>query len=96
MSDTIQIEIAYANEHSQMIKTLLVPATCTVEQAIQASNILAEFPEINLAINQVGVFGKKASLTSLVKLADRIEIYRPLKIDPKQARRKRAQSNKSK
>jgi len=61
----------------------------TVQEAIEQSNILERFPEINLAVNKVGIFGKGVKLDSLPVAGDRIEIYRPLIVDPKEARRRR-------
>ena len=89
MDESVSIEVVYASED----KTSIVPLKLTVvsiEQAIQQSNILKQFPEIDLSINKVGVFGELRSLNELINDGDRIEIYRPLKIDPKQARRDRA------
>ena len=89
MDESVSIEVVYASED----KTSIVPLKLTVvsiEQAIQQSNILEQFPEIDLSVNKVGVFGELRSLDELINDGDRIEIYRPLKIDPKQARRDRA------
>ncbi len=92
--ETINIEIAYATCDKQVLKSISVPADYTVEQAILASDILAEFPEINLAVNTIGIFSKKVTLNTHLQMGDRIEIYRPLVIDPKQARRIRAKRKK--
>ena len=94
--ETLFIEIAYASSDKQVVKSLSVPHNCNVEQAILASNILAEFPEINLTVNAIGIFSKKVTLTTPLQKGDRIEIYRPLTIDPKQARRMRAKGKKNK
>ncbi len=61
-----------------------------MEQAIRESGMLREFPEIDLARNAVGVFGERVALDSPLRDGDRVEIYRPLALDPKQARRRRA------
>jgi putative ubiquitin-RnfH superfamily antitoxin RatB of RatAB toxin-antitoxin module len=61
----------------------------TIEDAIQASQILQQFPEIDLATAQVGIFSKRAELTDRLQPRDRVEIYRSLTIDPKEARRLR-------
>lgn len=90
----ITIEIAYANCIKQMLKSISVPTSSTVEQAILASNILTEFPEINLTVNTIGIFSKKVTLNTQLQMGDRIEIYRPLVIDPKLARRIRAKDKK--
>ena len=88
------IEVAYAEPQEQHIVTLEVPIGITIETAIDRSGLLLKFPEIDFARNKVGVFSKVRNLTDLVQAGDRIEIYRPLEIDPKDARRKRAQKKR--
>ncbi|KMY86876.1 UPF0125 protein yfjF [Candidatus Paraburkholderia calva] len=61
----------------------------TVCEAIQASGVLARHPEIDLATQKVGVFGKLRPLDAALAELDRVEIYRPLKVDPKTARQRR-------
>lgn len=92
MAQTIKIEIAYAAAKNTCLIPLDVTQPCTIYEAIQQSGILTAFPEINLSSNKVGVFSVLASLDSEAKSGDRIEIYRPLLIDPKQARKQRAKS----
>jgi putative ubiquitin-RnfH superfamily antitoxin RatB of RatAB toxin-antitoxin module len=91
----IFIEIAYAMPEKQRIIELQVAPDCTIESAIQQSGLLALFPEIDLTKQQVGVFSQQRNLSDKVKEGDRIEIYRPLAVDPKQARRARAQQAQS-
>ncbi|SFE95288.1 RnfH family protein [Nitrosomonas sp. Nm166] len=88
--DILPVEVVYALPHTQVFKKLNVSVGCTVEQALTYSGILAQFPEIDLAKNKLGIFGKFAQLNTLLQPYDRIEIYRPLIIDPKDARRMRA------
>ena len=59
------------------------------------SGIEKKFNEIDLTKNQLGIFGKITSLETKLKHKDRIEIYRPLIADPKEIRRKRADSVKN-
>ena len=84
------VEVAYASGSMQALVTLKMPAGATVQDAIEASGFLHHFPDIDLAVNPVGIFGKVCSLDQRLKPADRIEIYRPLLHDPKEARRQRA------
>lgn len=86
----MQIEVAYALPQVQVLQKLNVPSGCTVEQAIRCCGILQQFPEIDLAKNKLGIFGKITQLQTVLQPHDRIEIYRPLIIDPKEARRLRA------
>lgn len=68
---------------------LTVPSGSTVAQAIAASGILAEFPDLGRGRLSVGIWGQKTSLRQVLKQHDRLEIYRPLRVDPKIARRER-------
>lgn len=94
MSDEIRVEVAYALPRQQIILPLWVASGATVAQAIEASGIMAKFPEIDLAQNKVGIFGKLTKLDSALRNHDRVEIYRPLIADPKEVRRKRAEEGK--
>lgn len=69
-----------------------VPAGATVLQTLNASGIGAEFPYLNLEVLAVGVWGRKAGPQDVVHEGDRIEVYRPLRVDPKVARRERFRS----
>ena len=95
MSQQIQIEVAYARPDQQLLLPLRVAAGSTVAQVIEASGVLAKFPEIDLAQNKVGIFGKLTKLDTVVRERDRIEIYRALTADPKEVRRKRAEEGKA-
>ena len=86
----IQVEVAYATLKAQVVRKLIVEPGTSVEQAILRSGLLEEFREIDLAINRVGIFATLARLSDKVRDGDRIEIYRPLIADPKEARRRRA------
>jgi len=88
--DEILVEVAYASPEQQVILSLRVNPSLSVEQAIKASDILSKFPEIDLNTNKVGIFGKVVKLDTPLKHLDRVEIYRPLIADPKEVRRKRA------
>lgn len=90
--NTFQIEVAYALPHTQILKKLDVSTDCTVEQAIILSGILNQFTDIDLTTNKLGIFGKRIPLDARLQPHDRIEIYRPLVIDPKDARRIRAKT----
>lgn len=89
MKSTVKIEIVYATPMEQALMGLEVLAGTTVGEAIRLSGILALYPEIDLSKNAVGIFSRKVSLDEKLRENDRIEIYRPLKIDPKEARRLR-------
>jgi putative ubiquitin-RnfH superfamily antitoxin RatB of RatAB toxin-antitoxin module len=86
----IPIEVAYAHPNKQTILKVLVPENASVKVAIQTSGILEQLPEINLDKNGIGIFGKLTTLDTSLRPQDRIEIYRTLVADPRQARRERA------
>lgn len=87
---SIDIEVAYANSDQQVIVSLRMPESTTVAQAIEASSILNRFPEIDPSDLKTGIFANLCSLDQPLRQADRVEIYRPLRHDPKEARRQRA------
>jgi len=90
-NNKIQVEVAYAKRDEQVIIPLDVDAGTTLEQAIQLSGILEQYPEIDLTKNKTGIFGKIAKADTELREMDRVEIYRPLIADPKESRRKRAE-----
>lgn len=90
----IRVEVAYARPDEQVILPLEVEAGTTVQEAIRRSGILERFPEIDLEVNKVGVFGKLSKLDAALRQGDRVEIYRPLIADPKEIRKQRAAEGK--
>ena len=85
-----KVEVVYATPEGQALYTVSMAAGATVRDAIERSGVLAAFPEIDLARNRVGIHGKLATLDTLLRDEDRVEILRPLQADPKEARRQRA------
>lgn len=57
--------------------------------ALRASGLLERHPQIDLAVQRVGVWGRVCGLETALRARDRVEVYRPLQIDPMQARRER-------
>lgn len=87
---TIDVEVAYASRDTQTVVALRVPLGTTVRGAVERSGILQKHPEIDLARNKIGVFGHLVSPNQELRRDDRVEIYRPLGIDPKVSRKRRA------
>lgn len=85
----MNIEVAYARPEKQLIVALQVNDNCTVEQAIELSGIIKQFPEIDLRHHKVGIFSRICLLNTRLHEHDRVEIYRRLALDPMQARRQR-------
>ena len=94
-ADSIDVQVAYALRERQELLSLRLPAGATVQRALEASGLLQKHPEIDLAHNKVGVFGKLTKLDATLHNGDRVEIYRPLVADPKEVRRKRADEGKA-
>lgn len=88
----VEIEVVYAAVDRQVLLAVTVPEGTGLRAAVQASGIAAHFPELNLADCPLGIFGKVVADAELrvVQVGDRIEIYRPLLVDPKEVRRLRA------
>jgi len=82
--------VAWAVPGNALLRPLQVAPGTTIGQAIEASGLMQEVPEIDLAVYPVGIYGKKKPLDTILRPLDRIEIYRPLLADPKESRRRRA------
>lgn len=94
MAERIQVEVAFAKDSEQALLAVEGEKGLTVQEAIERSGILRRFPEIDLGVNKVGVYGKVAKLDQALDAGDRVEIYLPLIADPKEARKKRAAEGK--
>ncbi len=91
----MQISVAYAEPDHQEWIELEAPEGTTAEEAVRMSGILEKFPHLSLEGKRLGVFGKPVKNDRVLREGDRVEIYRPLRADPKQARtRKRKQAGK--
>ena len=94
MPNEILIEVAYALPKKQLIISIKVKLGTTAEEDIKTSGIIKKFPEIDLNVNQIGIFGKLSQKDHVLRERDRVEIYRPLIADPKEIRRQRAAEGK--
>ncbi|MEJ2041715.1 MAG: RnfH family protein [Reinekea sp.] len=88
----IKVEVAYATPEKQLIIELDVESGITMLEAALQSGIDKEFPGLNVAETPMGLFGRKVAKPDkeILRDGDRVELYRPLLIDPKQARMNRA------
>ena len=91
----LRAEVVYALKDIAHRVEVEVPAGSSIEFAIRESGILGSCTEIDLQHNRVGVFGELRELSESVNSGDRIEIYRPLLADPKDARRRRARQGRN-
>jgi putative ubiquitin-RnfH superfamily antitoxin RatB of RatAB toxin-antitoxin module len=87
---TIKVEVVFALPERQVLAEVLIAAGATVADAIEASGIEAQFPGVALDRLEAGVWGRVVSRDTTLRSGDRVEIYRPLAIDPKEARRQLA------
>lgn len=79
----MQVSVAYAEPGQKLWLSVEVPEGSTVQQAIDSSGVLKRFPDLNLKKNRIGIFGKITKLTAPLEAGDRVEIYRPITVDPK-------------
>jgi len=87
----MRVEVVYAaSADEQSVVAVELAVGATVENAIRASGLLLRYPEIDLTQNAVGIFGERVTLDRVVEDSERVEIYRPLVADPREARRRRA------
>ena len=72
------VGVAYAKPNLQIWKHVEVPEGTTAVQAIDRAGLLAQFPEIDLAVMKVGIFGQICPADRVLNEGDRVEIYRPI------------------
>ncbi|MHA6203284.1 RnfH family protein [Dyella soli] len=90
MPDQVTVEVVYAEASRQVVRRVTLAAGSTVLQAVEASGIEAAVAGLVIDPAQLGIFSRKAVPGHIVEEGDRVEIYRPLTLDPKDARRRRA------
>ncbi|HEX7339550.1 MAG TPA: RnfH family protein [Rhodanobacteraceae bacterium] len=93
VEDGIDIEVVYARTGHVWSCRLHVPAGTTVLAAVERSRLAFELPEVHVDADCLGVFGRRVRPDHLLRDGDRVEIYRPLTLDPMEARRRRASRN---
>jgi putative ubiquitin-RnfH superfamily antitoxin RatB of RatAB toxin-antitoxin module len=86
---TLRVSVVYLRPGLHFERTVLLPAPATLGAAIEASRIRSQVAELAGCDLEVGVFGQRRTLADRLHDGDRVEIYRPLSIDPKEARRMR-------
>jgi len=90
VSAVLKIELACPRGLDVDLIPLEVPEGTTVGEAIELSGISTRYPDLFPATGAMGIYGKLCTEDRVLKAGDRIEIYRPLRADPKEARRNRA------
>ena len=90
----IPVEVSYAKPEEQLILRLEVPEGTTALQAIELSDIVQRFPEIDMNNLKLGIFGKLKKPEQVLAPGDRVEIYRKLIANPREVRKQRAAQGK--
>lgn len=89
--DAIHVSVVCAAPDRVFLREVDLPQGANVQDAIEACGFRQAWPEVPVSAERLGIFARKADFSTVLNEGDRVEIYRPLKIDPKEARRKRAQ-----
>lgn len=84
----MKASVVYAKAGKQVWLNIEVPEGATVQQALDKSGILKQFPEIDLTQQKVGIYGKAVALDAVIEEGARVEIYRPITVDPKTVKRR--------
>lgn len=90
--DRLSVEVAHAEPLRQFLRGVDLAGDATVREAVLASGLLETFPQLDLHRLRVGVWNRIASLDTPLRDGDRVEVYRPLQVDPKAVRRERAET----
>ena len=86
----LHVQVCYATAARELFRDVVVDAGTTIGEAIAQSGLLDVLPGVDLVTHPVGLYSRKKPLDTVLHDHDRIEIYRPLVADPKDARRRRA------
>ena len=90
----IAVEVVYALPDEQRVVGLEVTPGTTAARAVRLSGLPERYPDVDFEAAQIGIHGRVVQADTVLNDGDRIEIYRPLIADPKQARRRRALSRR--
>ena len=91
----LEVEVIYALPDEQHQVTLQVAPGTTVREVLMQATTQSEFPELDVTSCPVGVFGREVESGFVVAAGDRVEVYRPLAMDPREARRRAAEQGKT-
>lgn len=88
------VEVVYALADEQVLHSVTLPRGSTIQNALERSGIIRRFPGVDFNTCKVGVFGSVRPRDTALSAGDRVEIYRPLLVDPKDARHARVRRGK--
>lgn len=94
LAEPIRVTVVYARPQRQWSQPVQLPSGATVQMAVERSGLLKAIPDLRLETIEVGIFHRRCGLDALLRDGDRVEIYRPIQLDPKDARRLRAARSK--
>jgi putative ubiquitin-RnfH superfamily antitoxin RatB of RatAB toxin-antitoxin module len=91
---TVNVQVCYASDREEILRDLVVAEGTTIQEAIMQSGVLRDGAEVDLSVCHVGIYGKLKTMDTVLRERDRIEIYRPLIADPKDARHRRVKAER--
>jgi putative ubiquitin-RnfH superfamily antitoxin RatB of RatAB toxin-antitoxin module len=91
---SFNVQVCYASVQQEHIVDLVVTEGTTILQAILQSGLLRDAPDVDVSVCKVGIYGKLKPMDTVLRTHDRIEIYRPLIADPKDARHRRVKAER--
>ncbi|MBK4735759.1 RnfH family protein [Noviherbaspirillum pedocola] len=94
-NDTVHVMVCYPLPGDPQLRELTLAAGTTLIEAIHASGLPAQYPQLALDACKLGIFGKLREASTVLREGDRVEIYRPLLADPKEARRRRVEKKRA-
>lgn len=83
----LEVEVVYARPERQSLIALQVPEGCTAAEAVARSGLLQQCPELALELPPLAIFGRLVAADAVLRAGDRVELLRPLQLDPKERRR---------
>lgn len=85
-----RVEIVFAEPAKQILRPMKIEVGTTARQALELSGLRDEFPQVDFGGVEFGIWGQRVPESQALRDGDRLEIYRPLAMDPREARRRLA------
>ena len=95
-TSAMRVSVCYASPSGVWLRELLMPAGATVRDALHSSGFQAAFPGVDPMAHGAGVYGSLCDAETVLHDGARLEVYRPLRFDPKESRRRRAEHRRAK
>ena len=91
VSDLIAVEVVFGRPDAQSLVSLSLQQGATVASAIASSGLAENYPDEPFADLPAGIWGRVVNKGRILKDGDRVEVYRPLQLEPRESRRRLAQ-----